>query len=76
MNVMVSNAASADAAERIWDVLENYKAVAEALEDSNESVLSHRLNESLRVLTAWIVRRHHGDVGPRRRRGTARQRVR
>ncbi len=33
-----------DAAERIWDVLENYKEVAEALEDSNESVLSHRLN--------------------------------
>jgi magnesium transporter len=44
-----------DAAERIWDVLENYKEVAEALEDSNESVLSHRLNESLRVLTAFSV---------------------
>jgi magnesium transporter len=42
-----------DAAERIWDVLENYKEVAEALEDSNESVLSHRLNEVLRVLTAF-----------------------
>ena len=46
-----------DAAERIWDVLENYKEVAEALEDSNESVLSHRLNESLRVLTAFSVTR-------------------
>ena len=44
-----------DAAERIWDVLENYKEVVEALEDSNESVLSHRLNESLRVLTAFSV---------------------
>ncbi len=44
-----------DAAERIWDVLENYKEVADALEDSNESVLSHRLNESLRVLTAFSV---------------------
>jgi magnesium transporter len=44
-----------DAAERIWDVLENYKEVAEALEDSNESVLSHRLNDSLRVLTAVSV---------------------
>jgi magnesium transporter len=44
-----------DAAERIWDVLENYKEVAEALEDSNESVLSHRLNESIRVLTAFSV---------------------
>jgi magnesium transporter len=44
-----------DAAERIWDVLENYKEVAEALEDSNESVISHRLNASLRVLTAFSV---------------------
>ena len=44
-----------DAAERIWDLLENYKEVVEALEDSNESVLSHRLNESLRVLTAFSV---------------------
>ncbi len=44
-----------DAAERIWDVLENYKEVAEALEDSNESVLSHRLNQSIRVLTAFSV---------------------
>src|SRR5262245_65377709 len=44
-----------DAAERIWDTLENYKEVVEALEDSNESVLSHRLNESLRVLTAFSV---------------------
>jgi magnesium transporter len=44
-----------DAAERIWDVLENYKEVAEALEDSNESVLSHRLNASIRVLTAFSV---------------------
>ena len=44
-----------DAAERIWDVLENYKEVAEALEDSNESVLSHQLSRSLRVLTAFSV---------------------
>ena len=44
-----------DAAERIWDVLENYKEVAEALEGTNESVLSHRLNANLRVLTALSV---------------------
>jgi len=42
-----------DAAERIWDVLENYKEVVEALEDTNESVISHHLNEILRVLTAF-----------------------
>src|SRR5437764_9154022 len=44
-----------DAAERIWDMLENYKEVVEALESTNESVISHRLNDSLRVLTAFSV---------------------
>ena len=42
-----------DASERIWDMLENFKEVIEALEDTNESVLSHRVNEVLRVLTAF-----------------------
>ena len=37
-----------DAAERIWDTLENYKEVIEALESTNKSVLSHRLNDSFR----------------------------
>ena len=27
-----------DAAERIWDLLDNYKEVVEALEETNESV--------------------------------------
>jgi magnesium transporter len=44
-----------DAAERIWDTLENYKEVVEGLESTNESVLSHRVNDSLRVLTAFSV---------------------
>ncbi|HVW17050.1 MAG TPA: magnesium/cobalt transporter CorA [Solirubrobacteraceae bacterium] len=44
-----------DASERIWDMLENFKEVAEALEATNESVLSHRLNDVLRVLTAFSV---------------------
>jgi magnesium transporter len=44
-----------DASERIWDMLENFKEVVEALEDTNESVLSHRVNEVLRVLTAFSV---------------------
>jgi len=44
-----------DAAERIWDTLENYKEVVEGLESTNEAVLSHRLNDSLRVLTAASV---------------------
>src|SRR4051812_4444545 len=44
-----------DASERIWDMLENFKEVVEALEDTNESVLSHRLNDVLRILTAFSV---------------------
>jgi magnesium transporter len=44
-----------DAAERIWDTLENYKEVVEALESTNESALSHRLNDNLSVLTALSV---------------------
>jgi magnesium transporter len=45
----------ADAHERIWDMLENYKEVVEALEDTNESVISHRVNDILRFLTAISV---------------------
>jgi magnesium transporter len=44
-----------DAHERIWDMLENYKEVVQALEETNESVLSHRVNDILRVLTAISV---------------------
>ncbi|MEJ7818546.1 MAG: CorA family divalent cation transporter, partial [Thermoleophilaceae bacterium] len=44
-----------DASERIWDMLENYKEVIEALEDTNESVLAHRVNDVLRVLTSFSV---------------------
>jgi magnesium transporter len=44
-----------DASERIWDMLENYKEVIEGLEDTNESAISHRVNEVLRVLTAFSV---------------------
>jgi magnesium transporter len=44
-----------DASERIWDMLENYKEVVEALEDTNESVITHRLNNVLRVLTSVSV---------------------
>ena len=44
-----------DAAERIWDILDNYKEVVEALEDTNESVISHRQNDVLRILTVFSV---------------------
>jgi magnesium transporter len=44
-----------DAAERIWDLLDNYKEVVEALEDTNESVISHRQNRVLLLLTIVSV---------------------
>jgi magnesium transporter len=44
-----------DAAERIWDLLDNFKEVVEALEDTNESVISHRQNDVLRILTIISV---------------------
>jgi magnesium transporter len=40
-----------DKNERIWDLLENYKEVSEALEATNESVINHRLNDMVKVLT-------------------------
>jgi len=44
-----------DASERIWDVLDNYKEVSEALESTNEQVLSHRFNDVLRILTVFSI---------------------
>ena len=44
-----------DAAERIWDLLDNYKEVVEGLEQTNESVISHRQNDILRILTVFSV---------------------
>jgi magnesium transporter len=44
-----------DAGERIWDILENYKEIVEALESTNETVLQHRINDILLVLTLMSV---------------------
>ncbi len=44
-----------DAAERIWDLLDNYKEVVEALESTNEAVLAHRFNDVLRILTVFSI---------------------
>jgi magnesium transporter len=37
------------------DYLDNYKEVVEALEDTNESVIAHRQNDVLRILTVFSV---------------------
>jgi magnesium transporter len=44
-----------DAAERIWDLLDNYKEVVEALESTNESVISHRQSYRIQILTVVSV---------------------
>lgn len=44
-----------DAHERIWDMLENYKEMIVGLEETNESIISHRVNDILRVLTGISV---------------------
>src|ERR671939_1632392 len=44
-----------DASERIWDLLDNYKEVVEALEATNESAIAHRQNDVLRLLTIISV---------------------
>ena len=44
-----------DASERIWDLLDNYKEVVEALESTNEQLISHRQNDVLRILTVFSV---------------------
>jgi len=44
-----------DASERIWDLLDNYKEVVEALEGTNESLISHQQNDILYVLTVFSV---------------------
>jgi magnesium transporter len=44
-----------DSSERIWDVLDNYKEVVEALEQTNESIINQRQNRVLRILTVLTV---------------------
>ena len=44
-----------DASERVWQMLEVDKETVEALEATNESVLTHQLNDVLRALTVLSV---------------------
>jgi magnesium transporter len=44
-----------DASERIWDLLDNYKEVVEALEATNEAALAHRQNDLMRILTVFAA---------------------
>jgi magnesium transporter len=44
-----------DAAERIWDLLDNYKEVIEGLESTNESFISHKQQYRLQILSVVSV---------------------
>jgi magnesium transporter len=44
-----------DAAERIWDLLDNYKEVIEGLESTNESFIFHKQQYRLQLLTVVTV---------------------
>ncbi|MGH3024621.1 MAG: magnesium transporter CorA family protein, partial [Gaiellaceae bacterium] len=44
-----------DAAERIWDLLDNYKEVIDGLESTNESFISHNQQYRLQLLTVVTV---------------------
>lgn len=45
----------ADKIERIWDLLDNFKEVSEVLQHTNESILTQRLNEIIKILTIFSV---------------------
>ena len=40
---------------KIWHTLENYKEMIEALEHTNESLLSYKLGDTMKILTAFSV---------------------
>ena len=44
-----------DAAERVWDLLDNYKEVIDGLESTNESFISHKQQYRLQLLTVVTV---------------------
>ncbi len=44
-----------DQIEGLWNILSNQKEVIESLEDTNESLLSHNINNTMRTLTVFSV---------------------
>ncbi len=40
---------------KVWNNLENHKEMIEALEHTNESLLSYKLNDTMKILTAFSV---------------------
>lgn len=44
-----------DKIEKIWNSLENLKEIAETLEDTNKSIISHNINSVMKTLTIFSV---------------------
>ncbi|MFA6391521.1 MAG: magnesium transporter CorA family protein [Patescibacteria group bacterium] len=44
-----------DHIERIWMLLENYREIVKGLSDTNESLISHKINEGIKLLTIISV---------------------
>jgi len=44
-----------DHTQNIWDILENYQQTIDALEDTNSSLVSFKLNDIMRTLTIFSV---------------------
>ncbi|MBU3924994.1 MAG: magnesium transporter CorA family protein [Patescibacteria group bacterium] len=40
---------------KIWNTIENHKEMVESIEDTNESLLSYQLNETMKILTVVSV---------------------
>ncbi|MDD4351604.1 MAG: magnesium transporter CorA family protein [Candidatus Gracilibacteria bacterium] len=44
-----------DQIEKIWDILISYKELIESLKDTNETLISHRINNVMKILTIFSV---------------------
>lgn len=44
-----------DKIEKLWSSLENLKELIESVQDTNESIISHRTNEVIKILTIFSV---------------------
>lgn len=44
-----------DQTEKIWDMLTSYKELIESLQDTNEALISHRINSVMKILTVFSV---------------------
>ena len=44
-----------DQIEKLWNIMETQKEIIESLEDTNESLLSHKINNTMRTLTVFSV---------------------